>query len=126
MTNGVSAYEVWVHGTDWPPTIINHLTASKAKYQYWLSVTDCYPSIAITAMRARKFGGPQTSDRLARVAKYRSFPAVAGSRVKSGDLTGTVVDGDSSCNFRVILDSDCPKWAGQIVSIHPQEMILID
>lgn len=124
-TQTVSAFEVWVDGTDWK-TVINHATAGKAKYEYWLAVTECYPDIAITRMRARKLGKPQTSERLARVAKNRGLPEVkAGQRVRSGNLTGTIVDGNSSANFNVLLDADCPEWPGQILNIHPQEMELI-
>lgn len=51
----IFAFEVSVAGTDWTK-IINAQTAGKAKYQYWQDVTDAWPDVPITAMRARKFG----------------------------------------------------------------------
>lgn len=119
------AFKVWVDGTE-HETIINHATASKAKYQFWRAITEHFPGTPITKMRAKKIGPPITSEHLARIARYRGMPNVkAGQRVRAGDLTGVVVDGNSSANFNVLLDKDCPRWPGQILNIHPGEITLI-
>lgn len=124
--NQVFSFEVWVHGSEWPPVVVTHRTAGKAKYQLWLGVTDCYPDVPITAMRARKLKDLQTSDRLRSVARYRGLPSIqAGQRIQAGELRGVIVDGNSSANFNVLLDDDCPKWPGQVLNIHPQEIVLV-
>ncbi len=122
----VFAFEVSVKDTDWTE-IINAPTAGKAKYQYWLDVTDAWPDVPITAMRARKYGDgkPYTSPEFERNAKYRGLPDVkCGQRVRVGDSCGVVVGHNSSANFDVLFDDDAPKYAGLRLNVHPQEIEL--
>lgn len=123
----IFAFEVSVAGTDWTK-IINAQTAGKAKYQYWQDVTDAWPDVPITAMRARKFGdgSPYTSVEFERNAKYRGLPGVkCGQRVRVGSDEGTVVGHNLSANFDVLFDDDSPKYSGQLLNVHPQEIELI-
>jgi hypothetical protein len=128
MSDQVFAFKVSVKGTDWTK-IINARTAGKAKYQYWLDVTDCWPDVPITAMRARKYnaGRPYTSPEFERNAKYRGMPEIkCGQRVKVGNSLGIIVGHNSSANFDVLFDDDAPKYGGQTLNVHPQEIELID
>ncbi len=125
MKNQVFAFEVSVNGTDWTK-IINARTASKAKYQHWLDVTDTWPDVPITAMRARKVGEPHTSEEFKRNAQYRGLPDVkCGQRVRVGKSEGVIVGHNSSANFDVLFDDDSPKYGGQRLNVHPQEIKLI-
>ncbi len=125
--NEVQAFEVSVVGTNWTK-IINARTAGKAKYQYWLDVRDAWPDVPITAMRARKYnqGHPYTSPQFEHNARYRGLPDVkCGQRVRVGDAVGVIVGHNSSANFDVLFDDDAPKYAGQKLNVHPQEVELI-
>lgn len=125
MKNQVFAFEVSVVGTDWTK-IVNTRTAGKAKYQYWLDVTDAWPDVPITAMRARKVGEPHTSEAFERNAKYRGLPNVkCGQRVKVGNDEGVIVGHNSSANFDVLFDDDSPKYSGQRLNVHPQGIEII-
>ena len=128
MSNQVFAFEVSVAGTDWTK-IINARTRGKAKYQYWLDVTDVWPDVPITAMRARKYnnGEPHTSEGFERNAKYRGLPNVkCGQRVRVGSDEGVIVGHNSSANFDVLLDDDSLKYGGRKLNVHPQEIEIID
>lgn len=128
MINQVCAFEVSVTGTDWTK-IINARTAGKAKYQYWLDVTDAWPDVPLTAMRAKKYNGgrPYTSEAFERNAKYRGLPDVkCGQRVRVGNDEGVVVGHNSSANFDVLLDDDSLKYGGRKLNVHPQEIEIID
>lgn len=127
-TNQVLAFEVSVAGTDWSK-IINARTAGKAKYEYWRSVTESWPDVPITAMRARKYNGgrPYTSLEFERNAKYRQMPDVkCGQRVKVGDSFGVIVGHNSSANFDVLFDDDATRHGGQRLNVHPQEIVLVE
>lgn len=121
----VSAYEVSVVGTNWQK-VINARNAGKAKYQYWLDVRDVWPDVPITAMRVRSLGPPQTSIEFEHNAKYRGMPDIrCGQRVKVGSATGVIVSHNSSANFDVLFDDDSPKYAGERLNVHPQEIKVI-
>jgi hypothetical protein len=123
----IRAFEVSVIGTDWMK-IINAVTAGKAKYQYWLAVTDAWPDVPITAMRARLYnsGRPYTSPEFERNAAYRGMSEVkCGQRVRVGANEGVIVGHNSSANFDVLFDDDAPKYPGMRLNVHPQEMELI-
>lgn len=123
--NEVFAFEVSVANTQFTQ-IVNARTAGKAKYQYWLKITDSWPEIPITAMRARKHGSPYTSFEFERNAKYRGMPdVICGQRVKVGGDEGVIVGHNSSANFDVLFDDNASKYAGQRLNVHPQEIELI-
>src|SRR5690554_2548908 len=90
---------------EWAKTI-NAATASKARYQYWLDVSDPWPDIKLIDIRSRKIGKPHSSDDFKRNAAYRGLPDVrCGDRVRVGDSEGVIVDHDASANFVVEFDS---------------------
>lgn len=123
----IFAFVVSVVGTDWTK-IVNARTSGKAKYQYWLDVTDAWPDVPITAMRARKYnsGRPYTSPEFERNAKYRGLPDVkCGQRVRVGGSEGVIVGHNSSANFDVLFDDDAPRYAGLRLNVHPQELEII-
>jgi hypothetical protein len=119
----IFAFNVSVKGTDWTK-VVNAHTRGKAKREMWLSVTDCYPDVPFTAMRARKRGVPVTTDDFRRTANYRGRPAVrCGDRVTCrGGGRGVVVGSNSSANFDVLFDLDSPLYAGQRLNCHPYDL----
>jgi hypothetical protein len=122
--SAVYAFEVWVAGTDWPPQVINARTRGKAKYDYWLRVTDAWSDIPITAMRSRRIGSVRNVGQLfEQVCRIRQMPAGfrCGSRVACGEALGTVVGSDSSANFLVLFDDDAPEMAGVECHMHPSD-----
>lgn len=124
--NEIFAFEVSVNGTDWTK-IINHRSAGKAKYEYYLDVREVWPDVSITAMRARKIGKPRSSEGFQRNAKYRGMPDVkCGDRVRVGNSLGVIVGHNSSANFNVLFDDDAPRYAGLKLNVHPQEIELLN
>lgn len=121
----VFAFDVWVAGTDWHKTI-NARNAGKAKYDYFLDVTDAWADIPYTRMRARKLGLPESTERAIRVAKYRNRPELkCGIRVRAEGGIGVIVDGNSSANFDVLFDDDSPRYAGERLNCHPAYIELV-
>src|SRR5271157_6082214 len=47
----LKAFDCNVKGSTFPPTTIYHVTAGKAKYEFWTSVTESYPDIKYTDIR---------------------------------------------------------------------------
>lgn len=124
----VRAFEVSVTGTDWTK-VVNATSASKAKYLYWLEVTDAWPDVPITAMRSRKFGdgAPYTSPEFERNARYRGMPEVkCGQRVRVNGSCGVIVGHNSSANFDVLFDDDAPRYGGRQLNVHPQEVEVLN
>lgn len=123
--NAVFAFEVSVAGTDWT-TILNSSSRGRAKAEYHRCVTDAWPDVPFTAMRARRIGPPQTSEAFIRNAVYRGLPNVkCGQRVEVSGARGTIVGHNRSANFDVLFDDDAPRYAGQTLNCHPNEVRLI-
>jgi hypothetical protein len=123
-TNIVSAYECRHKAHNWAGTIVNALSASKARYQYFLDVSECWPDVRLIDLRVRKVGGPHTSDQFVRNAKYRGMPDVrCGQRVKAPSGEGVIVGHNSSANFDVLYTAG--KWEGLTLNVHPSEIELI-
>ena len=56
MTNSViKSYVPTVVGSEYE-TILNAPSVGKAKYEYWLTVRDCFPDLRFTGIRARIYG----------------------------------------------------------------------
>lgn len=118
--NEVFAFLVWPEPHPDFARVINARTAGKAKYQEWLDITDSWPDVPITAMRARKVGPPEPDRDFQRVAEYRGLPDLhVGQRVRAEGGVGAVVGSTSSCNFAVLYDDDSPRFGGQTLSVHP-------
>lgn len=116
----VFAFEITVVDHPEWSGVVNHFTASKAKAEYYRGLIDTWPNIPFTALRARKDGGPLTSEQFVRNASYRGLPnARCGDRVKVGEGVGTIVGHNSSANFDVLFDEDSPKYPGMKLNCHP-------
>lgn len=123
--NEVFAFEVSVKGTDWKD-IVNHRSASKARRAYHDRVTDPWPDVKLSDVKARKIGPPHTSEAFERNAKYRGMPDVkCGRRVKVGNATGVIVGHNGSANFNVLFDEDAARHAGEVLNVHPAEVELL-
>jgi hypothetical protein len=121
----VFSFACSVAGTDWGEEIVNARTRGRAKREYHLSVIDAWPDVPFTAVRARKIGAPHTTADFIRNAQYRGLPNVrCGQRVKVGDARGVIVGHNSSANFDVLFDDDSPRYAGQTLNCHPNEVTL--
>lgn len=121
--SAVFAFECHIKGhEDWS-RVINARSRGSAKVEYWRDVSDAWPSIPFTSVRARKVGAPQTSAQFMRNAEYRGLPSMkCGDRVKVGESRGVVVGHNESANIVVLFDDDAPRYAGMKLSVHPQEM----
>jgi hypothetical protein len=117
----VCAFEVWAGSREFVRTV-NARSAGKAKYEYFLDVKDCWPDVKLTDMRARKVGGPQTSEAFLRTARYRGMPDLrCGEAVTVNGRPGVVVGHNDSANFDVLFDDGC-DWAGATLNVHPSEL----
>src|SRR5690242_10224144 len=85
-------------------SIINAMTAGKARYRYLLDILDPLPDAKITDIRVRSHGPAYSSADFIRCAAKRGLPnARCGDRVKVGDDEGVIVGHNSSANFDVML-----------------------
>ena len=127
MINQVFAFSVNVKGRNWD-SVINHRTAGKAKAEYLRSVQDSWPDVQFTDITCHKIGErPETNESFIRTAEYRGLPTLrCGSHVVVGTATGVIIGHDSSANFRVLFDDDSPQYQGLILSVHPQEMKIME
>jgi hypothetical protein len=125
-SNCCAAFEVWPDGKpEWAKTI-NARSAGKAKGAYHRDLTDAWPDVPFTKIRARKIGKPVTSERFRANARYRGMPDVeCGQRVTVNGNAGTITGHNSSANFEVIFDDDAPHYAGLKLNVHPQDVVLI-
>lgn len=121
MPMAVFAFEVSVVGTDWTE-IVNARTSGAAKAGYWRRVSEAWPDVPFTAVRARKVGRPVSSNEFVRCAEYRGVVVRCGDRVTVGADRGVVIGHDASANFRVLFDADSPRFANQQLSVHPSDL----
>lgn len=123
--SSVFSFEVTVKGTLWT-TILNARTAGRAKAEYYRSVSESWPDIPFTAIRAKKLGAPYTSPNFARNAEYRGMKGLkCGQRVRVGAGLGVIVSSNSSANMDVLFDDDSPQYRGLTLNVHPDSLILI-
>lgn len=124
-TSRVAAFECNVKGTDWQQ-VVHARTAGKAKSEYLRHVRDAWPEVPYTAVTVRCLGVPRTDSEFARVAAYRGMPHVRiGDRVQVGDCCGAIVGHNRSANFDVLFDDDAPKYAGQVLNVHPASVVML-
>lgn len=121
----VSAYACHVHGMfDGHETIYNATTRGQAKRLHHQAVSEPWPNVKYTDIRARKVGGPHTSEGFIRNAIYRGMPdARCGQIVQVGDERGVLVGHNSSANFDVLFNSG--KYSGQVMNVHPSEIRIV-
>jgi hypothetical protein len=104
-------------------TVINDVSAAKAKYRYFLDVREPWPDVKFIDFRVRKIGAAHTSERFKANALYRGMPDVrCGDRVTVGQDEGVIVGHNSSANFDVLFTSG--RWKGITLNVHPQEVKL--
>lgn len=119
------AFECRHAGADRGGTIYNASSRGKALVQYLLDVRDCWPDVQFTDLRARKVGGPHTSEQFIRNARYRGLPKVrCGQRVKVGEAYGAIVGHNACANFDVLFDEG-GKHSGLTLNVHPSGMELL-
>lgn len=105
-------------------TIINDLSAGKAKYRFWRDVTEPWPDTKFTEVRVRKIGPAHTSERFKANAEYRGMPDVrCGDRVLVGEHEGLIAGHNSSANFDVLFTSG--PWTGKTLNVHPGEVTVL-
>lgn len=110
----VKGYLCSVIGHEDHETPINAMSASKARYQFWLRVSDCAPDLPLTMIKVRSARGPITSQAFKRNAEYRGIPfAHCGMRVEVGGKPGVIVGHNCSANLDVLFDD------GRVLNCHP-------
>lgn len=91
----IYAFECRVRGTDWM-RVVNAPNAGKARYLYWLDVSDPWPGVRLIDIRVRKAGPPVSSDMLQHVNKLRGCFYAAGDHVTLPDGRIGVIAGAGS------------------------------
>lgn len=113
----LKAYECRLRGSEhW--SFHYAFTAGKARYQYFLDISDCCPDLSITQIDVRSAGGraPSLSERLLRVGELRGLPMrlYRGMTIEVDGERGLIVDGNDSLNLDV-----CFERSGQTHNCHP-------
>lgn len=123
----IHAYNVWLRGEE-TPFVINARSRGHAKARALRRIGDCLPDLRYTDLRVTLYNKTTiTTHDFKRTAAYRGFPDLrCGQRVRVGQNIGTVIDHTSSATFLVLFDDDAPRYAGMSLSVHPDEMELID
>lgn len=123
----VFAFACRTPGAPWGDgeSIRNATSRGQAKVEYWRDVTDAWPDVPFTAVRARKIGPAHTSEQFKRNAAYRGMPDVrCGQRVRVGDAEGSIVGHNGSANFDVLFDPDS-RYGAIVLNVHPGEVTLL-
>lgn len=117
----VYAFACWHKSLDESKaSIVNAETRSKARYVYFLDVSDPMPDVKLMDINVRKVGGPRPTNTFLHVAEMRGMPDLRpGERITSGYGDGVIVDAGSGANFVILFDSG--KYAGQRLILHPME-----
>jgi len=121
----LKAFDCNIKGSEFPPTTIYHITAGKAKYEFWMSMSDCYPDIKYTDIRVCR-GSDHPSkrvfDEFLRTATYRCIPfARIGMLVEVGGFKGEIAGKNTSANLDVLFLEG--PYKGQILNCHPNHCI---
>lgn len=119
----IFAFECRIAGHE-GASIFNAWTRAQAKSEFLRNIGDCLPDVRFTDLRARKLGGPVTSETFRRTAAYRGMPHVrCGQRVRVGDSSGAIVGVNESANFDVLFDGPGPRY-GRVLNVHPGDVEL--
>lgn len=111
------SYKCFVRGHEAEgSTIINHISAGKAKSEFFRDLPDGY---SYTSCRVKKRGLPFTSDGFKRNAEYRQIPfAYCGMMVQVGGVGfGHIVGHNESANLNVLFFNG--KYIGHTLNCHP-------
>lgn len=102
----LKAYEIYAKEFEDVKVVINHYNIGSAKYKFYLLITDSYPTIKITSIKAKLIGEPVNSEALHNLKKYyKANNFDAGKRVLIEGKQG-VITGSRSSYFNVILDEN--------------------
>lgn len=124
----VRSYECGIKGYE-HTTVIHHVTAAKAKGEYFRHLCDAWSPDAsersklFQKMTCRSLAGPIQTDGFRRTASNRGLTfARIGMKVQCGDekhgiWNGLIVDRNESANFNVLF-TDGPH-AGIVLNCHP-------
>ncbi|OXM83993.1 hypothetical protein [Paenibacillus rigui] len=122
-TYEVRTYDIWDDKEY--PKIITAETRSKAKYEYWQLMSDCWDipfGKLLPMLRVRTIGRFKPSDlfgnreRFERVIHNRCIPfAYMGMRIEVSGKMGTIVGANDSGNLDIIFDGqwwkeNCHPW----------------
>ena len=108
----------------WGESIYNVRSCAEAKRRHLREVSEAWNGISYRQIRARKIGGPYTSDAFKCTAEYRGLEGLqCGQRVRVGDSEGAVIGHNDSANFEVQFDAG--GYAGQCMSVRPAELELL-
>jgi hypothetical protein len=118
-TVALRAFECGVRGRDWK-TVINHLTAGKARYEYLLSVREYWPDLSFKDITVRTLGRSMNTRRFLHTKEHRGVTFNIGDRVIVGAHWGWISDSDDSANFKVILSN------GNVIHVHPSDIALYE
>lgn len=95
-------------------TIVNASSAGKARYRFWLDVSDALPDVKLIDIVVRSFGAPVDPKGFKENAEYRQVPFVhTGMKVKVCGRYGRIVGHNSSANLDIEFDD------GDVGSCHP-------
>jgi hypothetical protein len=118
----VRSYETWCvlfPEHDGFRQTVNARSPGRAKYERHLSISDAWPGVPFTSMRARVVGPPRSNDHFLHVARLRGRPDVrCGDRVRLGPpdgRAGVIVGHTGGANWDVLFDD------GSSGAVHPDE-----
>lgn len=121
----LKAFDCSIKGSQFPPTTIYHLTAGKAKYQFWMDVSESYPDLKytdVTACRGSEHPDAKVYREFLRTATYRDVPfARIGMSVEVGGFKGEIAGKNSSANFDILFLEG--PHEGLVLNCHPNYRI---
>ena len=117
----LKAFDCNVRGSSFPSTTVYHESIGKAKYQFWLDISESYPDLKytdITACRGSDRPSQRIYDEFLRTATYRGVPfARIGMAVEVERLKGEIAGKNSDANFNVLFLEG--PYRGQVLNCHP-------
>lgn len=113
-------YFCYVAGWEESGMNVTSMTASKARYKYWLEL-DGY-DIPYINIRSRQVGSIVTSEAFKMNAEYRNIPfAFCGMKVSTTEGDGIIIGHNSSANLDVYFLTGPHK--GLTLNCHPHHQI---
>lgn len=112
------AYECRVVGSPHVRTL-NAVSASKARYQYYIDVSDCWPDVRYIDVRSKFAGKPQSNEIFRHVCELRGVDWHVGDKVEVLGRVGWLADACSGANFEI------HTAEGHVLYAHPSEIRVI-
>lgn len=108
------AFYCWLPLAPFPGRTVHARSASKARREYHLDVSESWPDVRYIDVRSELEGSPRDDEGFRRMAEYRGIPfARIGMRVLAEGHWGNIVGHNSSSNLNVLTD------AGVVLNCHP-------